>query len=452
MVTSRLLVVSCLLAAAAVNAGPLTYHLTDPAKKYVIDVQFAQPPTQTFDGAPALITLRKRAGGQVVQRIESAEAFALFKPGRKASEFDRNLAYADQNLLLFGDFNFDGQQDLAVRNGNNAGYGGPSYDIYLFDPQSPTLVLSTSFSALTRDENLGMFGIDPVTKSLHTQSKSGCCWRQSATWQIQDNLPVKVAEKTEVVQKPSQASPFMPYGYVDVTNRELKSGQWTERRRLEGPVGEAPVMLRGTLDDKIPVELWWQRQGDVYVGEVRYGKTGSGQPIRLVGNTYEEGGIVLRELDDDGQMIGNWFVEGTPNEQGSQTGTWINGSRQLSINVRPTAFKVAAQKLERVADSQRAGRYLVSNVQDRRVGELTLKVVPAIDNGPEMADINLSIFQLKDPPVEVHHQYPLLAGNLVIALDPEGDPLFRLQLLNGAAEVTGFGEYQKYSAAYVKQP
>ncbi|PMY57970.1 hypothetical protein C1Y32_32320, partial [Pseudomonas sp. FW126-L8] len=81
-----------------------------------------------------------------------------------------------------------------------------------------------------------------------------------------------------------------PNGYVDVTDRELKSGQWTERRRLEGPIGEAPVMLRGTLDDKIPVELWWQRQGDVYVGEVRYSKTGSGKPIRLVGNTYEDGG------------------------------------------------------------------------------------------------------------------------------------------------------------------
>ncbi|WP_095128232.1 hypothetical protein [Pseudomonas sp. Irchel s3h14] len=38
-------------------------------------------------------------------------------------------------------------------------------------------MLNTSFSALTRDANLGMFDIDPVTKSLHAQSKSGCCWR-----------------------------------------------------------------------------------------------------------------------------------------------------------------------------------------------------------------------------------------------------------------------------------
>jgi len=46
----------------------------------------------------------------------------------------------------------------------------------------------------------------------------------------------------------------------------------------------------------------------------------------------------------------------------------------------------------------------------------------------------------------------LLAGNLAIVLDAQGGPIFRLQLLNGAASVTGYGEYQKYSGGYVKVP
>lgn len=447
MVTPRLLAVACLLASTGVNAEPLTFHLTDPAHKYAIEVVFPQPPVQTFDSAPATITLKDKTSGAVLQSIDSPEASALFKPGS-------NELAADQNLLVFGDFNFDGQQDMAVRNGNNGGYAEPSYDIYLFDTDSPTLVLNKAFSALTREPQLGMFGIDPAGKKLLTQTKSGCCWRQSATWEIQGNKPVMIAEKIEVAQSPSEGNPFMPKGYVDVTRRELKSGQWLEQHGLEGPFGEPPVMLRGTLDGKIPIELWWQLQGEAYVGEVRYTQSGSGQPIRLIGTVYEDGGVELHEMSDDGEMTGDWFVEGLPNERGGQEGTWVSGKRRLSIDTRPTVFKVAPQKLERVATNQREGHYLVRNAEEQRVGELILKILPGPDKtSPEMADITFRHDQLKEPMLEAHYQSPLLAGNLVIALDDKGDPLFRVQLLNGGADVTGYGaEYAKFRGAYVKQP
>lgn len=447
MVAPRLLAVVCLLISAGVWAEPLTYHLNDPAQKYAIEVLFPQPPVQTFDDAPATITLKDKASGAVLQRIDSPEAFALFKPG------SHELA-PDQTMLVFGDFNFDGQQDMAVRNGNNGGYAEPSYDIYLFDPDSPTLVLNKAFSALTREPQLGLFGVDPAGRKLLTQTKSGCCWRQSATWEIQGNKPVMVAEKIEVAQSPSEGNPFMPKGYVDVTRRELKAGQWVEQRGLEGPIGEPPVMLRGTLDGKIPVELWWQLQGESYVGEVRYTQSGNGQPIRLIGTVYEDGGVQLHEMADDGQMTGDWVLEGLPNERGGQEGTWVSGQRRLSIDTRPTAFKVAAQKLERVAADQREGHYLVSNTDEQRVGELVLKILPGPDKAsPEIADITFRQDHLKEPTTEIHHQSPLLAGNLVIALDDKGDPLFRVQLLNGGADVTGYSrEYSRFRGAYVKQP
>jgi hypothetical protein len=450
MLTPRLLAVACLLASAGVNAEPLTFHLTDPAQKYAIEVVFAQPPAKSYEGAPAQITLRDKTGGQVLQRIDSPEAFAVFKPDGQEMEINQAPLYGEQSLLFFDDFNFDGQQDLAVRNGSEGGYGGPSYDIYLSAPGSPTLVFAPAFSDLTRDGQLGMFGVDPVAKRLHTSSKSGCCWHQFATWQIEKNEPVMVAEKIEAAQMPSEAKPYMPMGYLDITERELKDGQWVERHTLGGPYTEPPMTFRGTLNDKIAVELWWQLQGEAYIGEVRYGKTGSGKPIRLVGEALDDGRVLLHELADDGEMTGDWYLKDERNEQGELLGVWRSGKREFKVKMLAVELKIAPQKLEPVANDQREGQYLRSNSAQKWVSDLSLKILPPTDNGPETADITLSYSQLKDPPSEIHYQTALLAGKLAIVLDAQGGPVLRLQLLNGAAIVKGYGEYRKYSGGYVK--
>lgn len=451
MVAPRLLAVACLLASAGANAAPLTYHLTDPARKYAIEVLFPQPPAQSFEGAPAQITLRDKSSGQVLQRIDSAEAFAVYKPDSLELDLNQAPAYGDQSLLFFDDFNFDGQQDLAVRNGSEGGYGGPSYDIYLSDPASPTLVFSPAFSSLTRDEQLGMFGVDPVAKRLSTRSKQGCCWHQSAIWQVENNQPVMVGEKIEAMQMPTQAKPYMPMGYLDVTERELKDGQWIEHQSLAGPYAEPPLTFRGTLNDKIAFELWWQIQGEVYIGEVRYGKTGSGKPIRLVGESVEGRGVLLHELDDDGQITGDWSLKDQPDEQGNYTGTWRSPKRTFNANMRLAEFKIAPQKLGGVASNQREGEYRMTHFVERIISQLSVKVLPGIEDGPETVDITIDYAQLKDPPSEIHYQSALLAGNLAIVLDAQGGPVLRLQLLNGVAVVTGYGEYRKYGGSYVKK-
>ncbi|UZE14519.1 XAC2610-related protein [Pseudomonas sp. B21-053] len=450
MLTPRLLAVACLLASTGVNAEPLTFHLTDPAHKYAIEVVFAQPPAKSYEGAPAQITLRDKTGGQVLQRIDSPEGFVTYKPGSQMMEINQAPLYGEQSLLFFDDFNFDGQQDLAVRNGSEGGYGGPSYDIYLSAPGSPTLVFAPAFSDLTRDGQLGMFGVDPVAKRLHTSSKSGCCWHQFATWQIEKNEPVMVAEKIEAMQTPTQANPYMPAGYLDVTERELKDGQWIEHQTLAGPYAEPPLTFRGTLNDKIAFELWWQIQGEVYIGEVRYGKSGSGKPIRLVGDSVYGRGVLLHELDDDGQITGDWSLKDEPDEQGNYTGTWRSAKREFNAKMRLAEFKIAPQKLEGVANNQREGEYRLTNFEARLISELSVKILPRIDNGPETADIRLDYTQLKDPPSEIHYQSTLQAGNLAIVLDAQGGPVLRLQLFNGAAVVTGYGEYLKYGGNYVK--
>ncbi|QTD35583.1 XAC2610-related protein [Pseudomonas fluorescens] len=448
MAAPRLLFLSCLLASASATAAPLACQLSDPAQKYLIDVMVAQPPLKSFDAAPAQIVVRDKASGEVLQRIDSADVSDLIPAGDTAPA----LRCDEQRLMVFADFNFDGEQDLAVRNGNEGGYAAASYDIYLADPSSPVLVLDKGLSALTREPQLGLFEIDPSTRHLKTRSKSGCCWRQSATWALQGNSPVKVAEKIEVKQAPSEGSPLMPAGYTDITDRTLKDGKWTEQRHLEGPVGDAPVMLRGTLDDKIAFELWWQMQGGVYVGEVRYTGTGSGKPIRLFGETYEDGGVALHEFDDQGRSTGDWFVEGEPDEHGFQSGTWKNGDTSRSIEARPTAFRIAPQRFSAAQGSLREGRYVLVT-SDERSAWLTVKITPATDQSAgEIASIQMVMTQPGKPPTQVVDQWPLLAGNLIIGQKEIAEPLYRLRLFDGVVSVDAAGDVYELSGTYLKQP
>jgi FG-GAP repeat len=73
-----------------------------------------------------------------------------------------------------GDFNFDGRDDLAVAVDNTGPYGGPTYEVLLFRPETGGYEPAPALSALTR-EYLGMFAVDSQSQRLIASSKSGCC-------------------------------------------------------------------------------------------------------------------------------------------------------------------------------------------------------------------------------------------------------------------------------------
>ena len=78
--------------------------------------------------------------------------------------------YGEQSPLIFDDFNFDGTEDIAIRNGNEGPYGGPTYDVYVYNKTRKHFVFSSDLSALTH-ENLGMFHVDHDNKRIHTLVK-----------------------------------------------------------------------------------------------------------------------------------------------------------------------------------------------------------------------------------------------------------------------------------------
>ncbi len=126
--------------------------------------------------------------------------------------------YDDEYSVIFGDFNFDAKEDLAVCNGWNGGYGAPSYNVYLYNGTSSKFVENVSLSKLT-EGYLGLFFVDSKKRQLIAHSKSGCCYHETEFYKVIRNKPVLVKTIIE------DAIRYV----VTVRTRRLVNGKWVTR-------------------------------------------------------------------------------------------------------------------------------------------------------------------------------------------------------------------------------
>jgi hypothetical protein len=122
---------------------------------------------------PAELVVLHKGTEQDVQRIDLDRIdLVLGEHGRLRA--DAAGMYDWQGTLEIGDFNFDGREDFAVRNGEMGPYDSPTYCVFLYDPRQGRFVESDAFSQLTQ-ENMGFFAVDTARRRLVVSSKSGCC-------------------------------------------------------------------------------------------------------------------------------------------------------------------------------------------------------------------------------------------------------------------------------------
>ncbi|MEN1928903.1 hypothetical protein WCE37_07880 [Luteimonas sp. MJ250] len=99
----------------------------------------------------------------------------------------------DAHSFIISDVNADGREDLILWSGRHGAYGGPSFQVYLFDEGDGQLHLSEAFSELTVGY-IGIFGVDGRT--VTTDAKSGCCLHVQETYVIEESIPELVARVT----------------------------------------------------------------------------------------------------------------------------------------------------------------------------------------------------------------------------------------------------------------
>lgn len=180
------------------------------------------------EGAGMLDVFAK-GSGKLVQHLPASAVFLELDSTGKATT---NLVemYGENNSgLVIEDINFDGHDDIALRAGNEGAYGGPSYDVYLYQPASKSFRLNGALTQIG-SENLGLFSVDPQSRTLTTSTKSGCCWHQSSTWKVENNQPVLIEEITEGEGSGKLAGKFTR------TIRKLVNGTWqVSEKEIEVP-------------------------------------------------------------------------------------------------------------------------------------------------------------------------------------------------------------------------
>ncbi|CAI8756757.1 XAC2610-related protein [Chryseobacterium sp. IT-36CA2] len=125
--------------------------------------------------------------------------------------------------VVIDDFNFDGTEDIAIRNGNMGNYSSSSYDVYVFNSTKMAFVKSKELTELASD-SFDIFEVDAKRKRLIAYGKSGCCDLFTTEYAVIPNKGLdKVFEKEEDMTVED---------LVKVTTKEKINNKWITKTKV----------------------------------------------------------------------------------------------------------------------------------------------------------------------------------------------------------------------------
>lgn len=190
-----------------------TFELKDASKYFDIKVEVEKCEEGYCTGA-AKFSFLKKGGKTPYQVIELPDTqMQLGENGDPLANV--TMLYDNQSVVNIGDFNFDGMEDVAICDGPNGSYGGPSYQVYLSSRVEGKFVHSAAFSEL--GQKLGMFQVDKKRKRLTTFDKSGCCWHITEEFSVLANKPFKVFSRVEDAMNGER---------IKITTKTRVNGKW----------------------------------------------------------------------------------------------------------------------------------------------------------------------------------------------------------------------------------
>lgn len=160
-------------------------------------------------------------------------------------------AKPDAHTFVVGDVNSDGRDDLLVWSGFEGAYGGPSFDVHLFDPQARRFVFSRPFSDLT----IGYLGLFSSKDGLiEATTESGCCLQVQEIYIVKTDRPQLVERITTEVESGGRRKvrhERMPGGVMEADAASNTGGATAHGSELRSFVqGETKIIAlsRGDID------------------------------------------------------------------------------------------------------------------------------------------------------------------------------------------------------------
>ena len=212
----KLIIVFFFMCAAIPCFAQHQFHLSNPSNTIAVTVDVATCDTNCH--GPAKFSFTRKGSTKPFQVIGLPNT-QIWLNDKGEAQANVTLRYDEQSAVNFGDFNFNGTEDVAICDGSDGGYGMPSYRVYLYSAASKRYVYSTAFSRLVHGSSLGMFEIDKKKKMLMVSSNSGCCWHQTEGFAVVGGQPKKVYEFTEDATKNGGET-------VEIKTRRLVNGKW----------------------------------------------------------------------------------------------------------------------------------------------------------------------------------------------------------------------------------
>ena len=125
------LLIAVLIFGAANLFAQKTFLLKEASKAFDVKITVAACEEDICEGK-ATVFLMKKNQTRAFQTIQMPNIYLELGGDQKPTANLIELYGMNNSGVIFDDFNFDGAEDLAFRNGNEGGYGGPSYDVLLF--------------------------------------------------------------------------------------------------------------------------------------------------------------------------------------------------------------------------------------------------------------------------------------------------------------------------------
>ena len=213
-------IICLLLGISTLGLAQKNFVIKDGSNRFDAKIAVENCEGDTCSGKGTISLIDKKSK-QVFQTLSSDDLYFYLNKNQQPSVNVIQL-YNEQSPLIFDDFNFDGSEDIAVRNGNQSSYGGPSYDVYVYNSTKKQFVISKELTALAY-ENLGMFQTDHERKRISTFAKSGCCWHITTEYAV---IPKKGLQKVYELEEDAQGGEF-----VKVTTRNLIKNKWVNRTK-----------------------------------------------------------------------------------------------------------------------------------------------------------------------------------------------------------------------------
>jgi hypothetical protein len=198
-------------------AAQIKFEVKNASKLYDVQIQVEKCEDKICEGK-VTYTLFKKNSPRAFQTFKLDDTQFLLGDNDKPSVNVTRL-YDEQSAVSFADYDFDGIQDLALCDGNNGGYGMPSYQIYLFSRSAGKFIHSEPFTQLSHDGQLGMFEVDAKRKRLTTFTKSGCCWHMTEEFIVVNDRPKKVLQIVEDATIRDEKR-------VKIITKRLVNGRW----------------------------------------------------------------------------------------------------------------------------------------------------------------------------------------------------------------------------------